>query len=92
MRDFDVEIEVCKDFYKLFGMIKKRYDLCDLFYKELKNVEDFFVGLLFGRFDKLLCKNLCFVQGILNIFNVLGVVGVIYSVFREIFILNSGFC
>lgn len=90
-RDFDAEIEACKDFYKLPGMTKKRYDLRDLFHKELKNAEDPLAGLPSGRLEKLLRKNPRFVQGIANTFNVLGAVGATYSVFREIFTPNSGF-
>ena len=89
--DHEAEIEVFKDFYKLPGMTKKRYDLRDLFHEELKNTQDPLAGLSSSRLDKFLRKNPRFVQGITNTFNVLGAVGATYSVFREIFTPNSGF-
>lgn len=90
-RDFEAEIEACKDFYKLPGMTKKRYDLRDLFHEELKNKQDPLAGLPPGELEKLIRKNPRFVSGIANTFNVLGAVGATYSVFREIFTPNSGF-
>ena len=90
-RDFEAEIEACKDFYKLPGLTKKRYDLRDLFHEELKDAQDPLAGLSSSKLDKLLRKNPRFVAGIGNTFNVLGAVGATYSVFREIFTPNSGF-
>ena len=91
IRDFEAEIEACKDFYKLPGMTKKRYDLRDQFHEELKNTPDALAGLSTSKLDTLLRKNPRFVAGISNAFNVLGAVGATYSVFREIFTPNSGF-
>ena len=90
-RDFDAEIEVWKDSFKLPGMKKKRNDLRDLFHEELKNTQDPLAGLSSRGLDKFLRKNPRFVQRITNTFNVLGAVGATYSVFREIFTPNSGF-
>lgn len=91
IRDFEAEIEACKDYYKLSGMTKKRYDLRDLFHEELRNAQDPLAGLSSSELDKLIRTNPRFVQGIAHTFNVLGAVGATYSVFREIFTPNSGF-
>ena len=88
-RDFEAELEACKDYYKLPGMTKKRIDLRNLFHEKLK--KDDLAVLSPSKLDKLLRENPRFVQGFSHTFNVLGAVGATYSVFREIFTPNSGF-
>lgn len=91
IRDWDAEVQACKDYYKLQGMTKKRYDLRDLFHKELKNTQDPLAALPSDELDKVIRKNPRFVTGIAHAFNVLGAVAATYSVFKEIFTPNSGF-
>lgn len=85
--DLDAWAKNWRDFEQLPKMRQKRYELRELFIKELKNAG--FTELSTNILHQVIRNNPRLVAGTTHTFNLLGAVGATYSIFREIFTPDS---